>query len=124
MGGIPARISQAENGTLPELKKNTQLLAAQLSDPAGRKLGARPPANEHFVPEFVAKFIHSPIGKTYFQEVSKQTANLASINQRQLKDFKVFQPPLAEQHRIAAELDALPAKVDALKRLQAETGAS
>ena len=29
--------------------------------------------------------------------------------------------PVAEQHRIAAELDALQAKVDELKRLQVET---
>ena len=32
-------------------------------------------------------------------------------------------PPLAEQRRIVAELDALQAEVDALKRLQAETAA-
>jgi type I restriction enzyme S subunit len=32
-------------------------------------------------------------------------------------------PPLAEQRRIVAELDALQAEVDALKRLQAETSA-
>lgn len=76
---------------------------------------------ETFVPEFVAKLISSPVGKTYFQEASKQTTNLASINQRQLKAFKVFQPPLVEQRRIVAELDALQAEVDALKRLQAET---
>ena len=31
--------------------------------------------------------------------------------------------PLAEQRRIVAELDALQAEVDALKRLQAETSA-
>jgi len=32
-------------------------------------------------------------------------------------------PPLPEQYRIVAELDALPAEVDVLKRLQAETAA-
>lgn len=32
-------------------------------------------------------------------------------------------PPLAEQRRIVAELDALQSEVDALKRLQAETAA-
>ena len=31
-------------------------------------------------------------------------------------------PPLAEQRQIVAELDALQAEVDALKRLQAESG--
>jgi type I restriction enzyme S subunit len=48
---------------------------------------------------------------------------LASINQRQLKAFPVFQPPLPEQRRIVAELDALQAEVDVLKSLQAETTA-
>ena len=34
-----------------------------------------------------------------------------------------FAAPLAEQRRIVAELEALQAEVDALKRLQAETAA-
>lgn len=76
-----------------------------------------------FVPEFVSKLISSPVGKSYFQEASKQTTNLASINQRQLKAFRVFQLPLPEQRRIVAELDALQLQVDALKRLQSETSA-
>ena len=76
-----------------------------------------------FVPEFIAALVRSPIGKAYFQAASKQTTNLASINQRQLKAFELFQPPLPEQRRIVAELDALMAEVDALKRLQAETSA-
>jgi type I restriction enzyme S subunit len=37
------------------------------------------------LPEFLAALISSPIGKAYFQQASKQTTNLASINQRQLK---------------------------------------
>ena len=39
------------------------------------------------------------------------------------KSFKIPVPPLPEQRRIVAELDALQAEVDALKRLQAETAA-
>jgi restriction endonuclease S subunit len=45
---------------------------------------------------------------------------LASINQRQLKAFGVFDPPLEEQRRIVAYLDGPQAKVDALKQLQAQ----
>lgn len=75
------------------------------------------------LPEFLAKQIGSPSGKSYFQSASKQTTNLASINQRQLKAFPVVLPPLPEQRRIVAELDALQAEVDGLKRLQAETSA-
>jgi type I restriction enzyme S subunit len=76
---------------------------------------------DEFVPEFVSRLISSPVGKAYFQEASKQTTNLASINQRQLKAFRVFQPPLPEQRRIVSELDALQAEVDALKELQRQT---
>lgn len=39
------------------------------------------------------------------------------------KQMPVTLPPLPEQRRIVAELDALQAQVDALKRLQAETAA-
>ena len=78
---------------------------------------------EDFVPEFLSKLIGSPIGKAYFQAASKQTTNLASINQRQLKAFRVSQPPLPEQRRIVAKLEELQAGVDALKQLQAETAA-
>lgn len=76
-----------------------------------------------FYPDFLARLIGSPIGKQYFQEASKQTTNLASINQRQLKGFRIFQPPLSSQRRIVAELDALQAEVNSLRRLQAETAA-
>lgn len=51
----------------------------------------------------------------------KQTTNLASIDQRQLRAFRVFQPSILEQRRVVAELDALRSEVAALKRMQAET---
>ena len=38
-----------------------------------------------------------------------------------MREKKVLVPPIAEQRRIVAELDALQTEVDALKRLQAET---
>jgi type I restriction enzyme S subunit len=40
-----------------------------------------------------------------------------------MREKKVLVPPLAEQRQIVAELDALQAEVDALKRLQAGTAA-
>ncbi len=80
-------------------------------------------AHRAIMPEFLSKQIGSPLGKSYFQSASKQTTNLASINQRQLKAFPVLFPSLPEQRRIVAELDALQAEVDGLKRLQAETSA-
>lgn len=48
--------------------------------------------------------INSPFGKSFFLKCSKQTTNLASINQSQLKKFVVLQPPLPEQHQIAGIL--------------------
>ncbi len=42
---------------------------------------------------------------------------------REIRAFPVPLPPLPEQRRIVAELDALHAQVDALKHLQSETTA-
>ncbi|HPS91105.1 MAG TPA: restriction endonuclease subunit S [Methanothrix sp.] len=77
-----------------------------------------------FDPEYLCAIIGSSYGKEYFQAASKQTTNLASINQRQLKAFKVFKPPLHEQKKIINQLSDRDAKLDALKRHQAETAAA
>jgi type I restriction enzyme S subunit len=50
-------------------------------------------------------------------------ATLPIINQERIGVFEISVPPLPEQRRIVAELDALQAEVDALKRLQGETAA-
>jgi type I restriction enzyme S subunit len=44
-----------------------------------------------------------------------------TIALRAIRELPIPVPPLPEQRRIVAELDALQAEVDALKRLQAET---
>ncbi len=54
---------------------------------------------------------------------SAPQATLPIINQERIGAFEISVPPLAEQRRIVAELDAVQAEVDALKRLQAETAA-
>jgi type I restriction enzyme, S subunit len=76
-----------------------------------------------FDPRYIIALTSSPYGKEYFQGASKQTTNLASINQRQLKAFPVYRLPILEQRRIVAYLDGLGAKVDRLKALQAQTRA-
>lgn len=43
------------------------------------------------------------------------------VNIKNLRDMKIILPPLPEQRRIVAHLDSLQAKVDEVKRLQAET---
>jgi type I restriction enzyme S subunit len=46
-----------------------------------------------------------------------------NISQKIIRETEIPVPPLAEQRLLVAELDALQAEVDALKRLQAETAA-
>jgi type I restriction enzyme S subunit len=76
-----------------------------------------------FDPDYLVALISSPYGKSYFRGASKQTTNLATINQRQLKAFRVFKPPLLEQEHIITYLDDLQSKVNSLKQLQSETSA-
>jgi type I restriction enzyme, S subunit len=71
-----------------------------------------------FNSEYLSALIGSPYGKSYFQQASKQTTNLATINQKQLKAFVVFKPPLAQQQQIVAYLDRFQSKVDEMKRLR------
>lgn len=58
--------------------------------------------------------------KTLLQFVKGGTT-VQSLVWREVTNMEVSVPPLAEQRRIVAELDALQAEVDALKHLQAET---
>ena len=51
-------------------------------------------------PNFLIIQISSLYGKKYFQQASKQSVNLASINSTQLKAFSVFIPPIEEQNEI------------------------
>jgi type I restriction enzyme S subunit len=74
-----------------------------------------------FDPWYVSALMSSPRGKEFFQAASKQTTNLASINQRQLKSFAIFGLPLDRQRALVSELDALQARVNAVKMLQTET---
>jgi type I restriction enzyme S subunit len=85
------------------------------------RLRTRP---DEFIPEFLSALIGSPVGKKYFQGASKQTTNLASINQTQLKAFPVFQPPLSEQLRIVAELEAIQSQVEGLRSLQFDSASA
>lgn len=56
----------------------------------------------------------------YANRLSGRT-RMPKLNRKQLFGFQFSCPPLSEQHRMVAELDALQVQVDALKRLQAET---
>ena len=52
------------------------------------------------IPDYLAIYTASPLGRRYFLSVAKQTTNLASINSTQLRAMPVPIPPLHEQERI------------------------
>jgi type I restriction enzyme, S subunit len=74
-------------------------------------------------PWYLLTLTGSPYGKAYFQGMSKQTTNLASINQAQLKAFPVYSLPIGEQHRIVSQARNIAAKVDGLVRIQRQSDA-
>ncbi len=66
-------------------------------------------------PEWVTIYTNSLVGRAFFENASKQTTNLASINMTQLRGCPLPLPPLAEQHRIVARVDELMALCDQLE---------
>jgi len=74
-------------------------------------------------PRLVASYINSPAGRAYMFSERKQMTGQANVNATKLKALPITLPPLPEQRRIVGYLDDLQAKVDALRRLQAETAA-
>lgn len=71
--------------------------------------------------EFLYYFFKS---KTlWFREQLARGQGQPNLNTDMTKKMVIPIPPLVEQRRIVAELDALRAEVDALKKLQAETAA-
>ena len=65
-------------------------------------------------PEWFMLYFNSPVGRRYFETAAKQTTNLASINASELRECPVPIPPLAEQKRIVARVEALLRQCDAL----------
>ncbi len=71
---------------------------------------------------FVVNMLRSPQVQEKFQQ--KQTvAAQPKLALHRIASTEIPLPPLPEQRRIVAELDALQAEMEALKRLQAETAA-
>jgi len=84
----------------------------------------RVPLDERRVlPRFFVAWWNSPQMRKTIQETAKTTSGIWKINQGHIASFSIPLPPLPEQRRVVAYLDDLRAKVDALKRLQAETAA-
>lgn len=73
-------------------------------------------------PRFFMYSLVAPPFTEYANTLSGRT-RMPKLNQKQLFPFELAYPPLPEQRRIVTYLDGLQAKVDALKRLQADTAA-
>jgi type I restriction enzyme S subunit len=79
------------------------------------------------LPDFLAAYINSTYGRQWVKSVVTQQVGQANVNGSKLQALVVPLPPLAEQHRIVAEVDRrlsivreVEAEVDAnLKRAQA-----
>jgi type I restriction enzyme S subunit len=71
---------------------------------------------------FAYWFLICPLGREQIFRFDNGSAQ-PNLSANSVKKYWIPLPPLAEQRRIVAELDALQAEVDALKRLQAETAA-
>jgi type I restriction enzyme S subunit len=77
--------------------------------------------NNEVLPEYFFRWLRSP---HFTSAIDPGRSNgVPHISHKDIEKIPFVAPPLAEQRRIVAELDALQAEVDALKRLQAETAA-
>jgi type I restriction enzyme S subunit len=74
----------------------------------------RPPSRD-ILPEWVTTYVNSLLGRAFFEDASKQTTNLASINMTQLRGCPIPLPPVPEQRRIVAKVDELMALCDRLE---------
>lgn len=74
--------------------------------------------------KFESRFIQFWLRSLYVElREEAQGGAQPNWNGGMIKDLEIALPPLAEQRRIVAEVDALQAQVNALKRLQTETAA-
>jgi type I restriction enzyme S subunit len=71
---------------------------------------------------YLVAALQSPFVQEQIQNITKLTAQ-PNLSMKTIRKLIIPVPPLSEQRQIVAELDALQAEVDALKRLQAETSA-
>ena len=80
------------------------------------------PNSESVVPEFLVRFLLSPSAQDIIHGGKVETAR-PNISLGDLREIELPPAPLPEQRRTVDYLNGLQAKVDELKRLQAETQA-
>jgi type I restriction enzyme S subunit len=100
------------SGTIPDELDN-----ANLTENAARLVFLAPGEIEK---RFVAYMLRSSQVQEAFQQ-KRTIAAQPKLALHRIASTEIPLPPLPEQHRIVAELDALQTEVDALKCLQAET---
>ncbi len=66
-------------------------------------------------PKFFSWYANE-VGQAYFHAEASQMVNLASINLSKLKKLRVAVPPVAEQARIVAKVEASLARVNAARQ--------
>jgi type I restriction enzyme S subunit len=79
-------------------------------------------SKDEILPEFLCSFFWANNFRI-LDLVEKSTHDTRKFQTNKLLDISVPVPSLSEQRRIVAELDALQAQMDALKKLQVETAA-
>lgn len=78
--------------------------------------------DENVIPEYLCSALWA-LNHQLLELVEKSTHDTRKLETPKLLNFEVPVPTLSEQRRMVAYLDELKAKVDTLKRLQAETAA-
>jgi type I restriction enzyme S subunit len=101
-------------GTVPD-----ELDGANLTENAARLVF---PDSTKIEKHFIVNMLRSPQVQEKFQ-LKQTVAAQPKLALHRIASTGIPLPPLAEQRRIVAELDALQSEVDALSRLQAETAA-
>jgi type I restriction enzyme S subunit len=72
--------------------------------------------------EYLERMLQAPYVQDQILEITKSTAQ-PSLSMKTIRELRVLLPSREEQRRIVAYLDGLQAKVDQVKRLQAESAA-
>lgn len=70
---------------------------------------------EHASPHFVSRYLASPAGRAEMVEKAKTSTGLHTLSTSKVAQLPIPLPPLAEQQRIAAELDEAFAGIAALR---------
>jgi type I restriction enzyme, S subunit len=74
--------------------------------------------------EFLVHWLNSPIGRGHSRsQTLGRGHSQGNLNLNLLRGFPIPLPPIDEQRRVVAQLNALQVKIDAVKRLQTETAA-